>query len=415
MTRPWMRPRLMSNAFAALLAALLATPTPAHAGLVEAGLITEQSTRMIPRETGESLPAWSPTRSGLFSTPPGTLRTNLARSREIATGRGSLGGGSAATATRAARPVSGAPGTVAGLVYERGTKTPVANVQITLVSTEIEYVETTLTARTDSAGYYEFARVEPGLWRLSIRRDGLPMTWAVPLFAPALSVAKQEKIAVPAFALGKQACVEGRAVWSDGYTLFDAPVTVIPADPALGAAGGSLNGIGDFRVCEAPEDSAMVWMHLRDGRSLGRATRLVAGAKTRVDFTPDPIEKMEGSPLRVLSVLADGTPVARAQIVVVGRRFEQGARPALVFVREETSDAEGVAEFKVPFGNYDVLVMNPREGQTGSTRMEVNIDQTGRLQPLRIELRGKSTAAERAAMKRALLVRAETSLVVWKP
>ena len=27
-------------------------------------------------------------------------------------------------------------------------------------------------------------------------------------------------------------------------------------------------GLGDFDVCNAPEDSVMVWMHLRDGRSL---------------------------------------------------------------------------------------------------------------------------------------------------
>ena len=78
-------------------------------------------------------------------------------------------------------------------------------------------------------------------------------------------------------------------------------------------------------------------------------------------------------------MLSDGTPVPRAQIIVVGRRFEQGPRPALVFVREEASDAVGVAEFKVPFGNYEVLVMNPRQGQTGSQRMVVDIDQTGNI------------------------------------
>jgi len=166
-------------------------------------------------------------------------------------------------------------------------------------------------------------------------------------------------------------------------------------------------------VCEAPEDSVMVWMHLRDGRSLGRATRLVAGTRPRIDFTPDPIEKMEGSPLRVLPVLADGTPVPRAQIVVVGRRFEQDPRPALGFVREEASDADGVAEFKVPFGNYEVLVMNPRQGQTGSARMVVDVDQTGRIQPLRVVLTGAKSDDERAALKRSLLLRAEQSLLVW--
>ena len=405
MTRPWIHPRLApALAFAGAVLTGIAATAPAQAGLIETSMITEQSARTT-GAAALSAPAWSPTYGGALPTPPASTP-----SPSVIRGRGRR---APEPPPRVARPASGAPGTVAGLVYERGSKAPIANVTVTLVSTEPEYVETTLAARTDSAGYYEFAAVEPGLWRLSIPRDGLPMTWAVPRLAPALSMAKKEKIAIPPFELGKQACVGGRAAWSDGYTLFDAPITVIPATPGLGASGGMLNGIGDYDVCEAPEDSVMVWMHLRDGRSLGRSARLVAGTKPRVDFTPDPIEKMEGSPLRVLPVLADGTPVPRAQIVVVGRRFEQGPRPALVFVREEASDADGVAEFKVPFGNYEVLVMNPRQGQTGSARMVVDVDQTGRIQPLRVVLTGAKNADERAALKRSLLVRAEQSLLVW--
>ena len=55
---------------------------------------------------------------------------------------------------------------------------------------------TALLARTDSAGYYEFAAVPPGLWQVSIPRDGLDLTWAVPRTAPRLSVAKREKVAI---------------------------------------------------------------------------------------------------------------------------------------------------------------------------------------------------------------------------
>jgi hypothetical protein len=84
-----------------------------------------------------------------------------------------------------------------------------------------------------------------------------------------------------------------------------------------------------------------------------------------------------------------------------------------VFVREETTDPDGVAEFKVPFGVYDVLVMNPREGQTGSRNMVVDLDQTGTIAPLRIDLAGRTTAEERAELKRGLLERARKSLVVW--
>jgi hypothetical protein len=67
----------------------------------------------------------------------------------------------------------------------------------------------------------------------------------------------------------------------------------------------------------------------------------------------------------------------------------------------------------VPFGNYEVLVMNPRQGQTGAARMVVDVDQTGSIQPLRVVLTGARGADERAALKRSLLERAEQSLLVW--
>jgi hypothetical protein len=115
----------------------------------------------------------------------------------------------------------------------------------------------------------------------------------------------------------------------------------------------------------------------------------------------------------VLPVLNGGIPVPRAQITVVGRRFEQGERPALVYVRQETADGDGVAEFRVPFGVYEVLVVNPREGQTGRVeRMVVNTTQVG-AQPLEVVLRGSATAVEQAGLRANLLDRAETYLYVW--
>ena len=174
-----------------------------------------------------------------------------------------------------------------------------------------------------------------------------------------------------------------------------------------------MNGVGDFDLCGAPEDSVMVWMHLRDGRSIGRATRLSAAAEKAIKFNPDPIERMEGVTLRVQPVLNGGIPVPRAQVTVVGRRFEQGDRPALVYVRQETADQDGVVEFRVPFGVYEVLVMNPREGQTGRvSRLIVHEDQKG-VQPLEVVLRGQSTQAEQRTLRAELLNRAETYLYVW--
>ena len=92
----------------------------------------------------------------------------------------------------------------------------------------------------------------------------------------------------------------------------------------------------------------------------------------------------------------------------------RGAIPALVFVREQVTDADGIAEFKVPVGIYEVLSINPREGQTGRvSRMIVDKNQDG-AQPLRVELRGTTTAYERARMRSDLLNRAETYLYVWQ-
>ncbi|MEP7028347.1 MAG: hypothetical protein ABI960_07120, partial [Candidatus Eisenbacteria bacterium] len=310
-------------------------------------------------------------------------------------------------------PKSGAPGRVAGLVYENRTRRPIAGVIVRMVSTEPEYEVERIDARTDSAGYYEFARVEPGSWRLGIVSDRLPARYAPPRSSRLVTVSKRDSIAVPAFELRPTACVRGHAAWSDGYVLDEAAVTIAPYDSTQFSATARMDGLGDFHACNAPEDSVMVWMHLRDGRSYGRSVRLDNGAERRVEFKPDPLERMEGCLLRVLPVLNDGTPVPRAQVTMVGRRFEQGDRPALVFVREQVADADGVAEFHVPFGVFEILVANPREGQTGRVeRMVVDADQVG-AQPLRIELHGTTTVAERARMRSELLDRAETYLYVW--
>jgi hypothetical protein len=286
-------------------------------------------------------------------------------------------------------------------------------VLVRLVSTDPAWQVEKLDARTDSAGYYEFARVDPGPWRLGLVADAVPPAFVPLRVTRAIAMAKKDSLAADPFVLRRAACVHGHAGWSDGYVLFDAPLTVAPLDTTLGATSALMNGIGDFRACGAPEDSVMVWMHLRDGRSLGHTARLASGDDASVGFTPDPLEKMPGCTLRVLPVLNDGSKVERAAITVVGRRFEQGATPALVYVRDERADADGIAEFRVPFGVYELLVTNPRTGETGRvSHMVVNTDQPG-AQALRVELRDPVSVAERARMRADLLDRAETYLYVW--
>lgn len=414
-----MTPRTIANG-AFLLTAMLASPHPASAqAMIEAAGITSQVSTVARPEWAtddESAPAtrfvkgagiadgsWFRAigvQPGVFSSlgkgyvPPGTVKESAPRPRP-------------------ARPKSSTPGRVAGLVYETGTRKPLAGVVMRMMSTEPQWAIERIEARTDSAGYYEFARVEPGAWVLGVVSDKLSTRYAPPRAPRAVTVAKRDSIAAAPFALHRTACLNGHAGWSDGYVLYDAPLTVAPYDSTQYSATTSMNGVGDFKLCGAPEDSVMVWMHLRDGRSLGRTTRLSTLAERTVLFKPDPLERMEGVILRVLPRLNVGTPVPRAQITVVGRRFEQGDRPALVYVRQETADGDGVAEFRVPFGVYEVLVSNPREGQNGRIeKMVVDASQKGP-QPLEVILRGTSKPAEQARMRTDLLNRAETYLYVW--
>jgi hypothetical protein len=399
-----------------LLAALLPAGASAQ-GMIEAGTITSQSATVERPDwaKGDDTPAIR------FIKGAGIADGSWFRSIGSQPGAfSSLGGPPQATPGRVAvapprpaRPKSKEPGRVGGLVYENGTRAPLAGVIVRMVSTEPQWAVERLEARTDSAGYYEFPRVDPGAWKLGIVSDRLSTRYAPPRAPRSLTVAKRDSIAALPFVLHRTACVKGHAGWSDGYVLYDAPLTVAPYDSMLFSATTTMNGVGDFSLCGAPEDSVMVWMHLRDGRSLGYTTRLSTLADQSVKFTPDPLDRMEGCTLRVLPQLNGGVPVPRAQVTVVGRRFEQGDRPALVYVRQETADADGVVEFRVPFGVYEVLAINPREGETGRvSRMVVSADQKG-VQPLEIVLRGSSTPAQQRQLRADLLDRAETYLYVW--
>jgi hypothetical protein len=408
--------RFTAALVAPVLALLLLAAAPrAHAQAgIEASQLTRQSTGAVrgPEWAGdEDRPAARFRGRGLFGG-PGLEPGQFTRYGLLG---GSTGGarGAIEQPVRRKRPPSGAPGVVAGLVYERDGQKPVAGVIVVLASTEPEYEPERREARTDAAGYYEFADVEPGRWEVAVAPDRLAPSYAALRAGPIVTVARRARVAVPPLELARTACASGHAVWSDGYVLYDAPITVAPYDTTLFSGGAMLDGVGDFRLCGAPEDSVMVWMHLRDGRSLGHAVRLSAGGERRVEFRAEPLDRMAGVTLRVLPVLNDGRPVPRAKVTVVGRRFEQADRPALVYVREQSADADGVAEFRVPIGVYWVLVTNPREGAWGRVdRLVVDTSPDG-VQPLRVELHGAATARERAAMRSTLLDHAETFLYVW--
>ena len=399
-----------------LLLAVLA-PHASAQGMIEAGAITSQSTTVTRPDWAKGEDSAPATR---FIQGAGIADGSWFRAMGLEAGAFSSIGRNTGQPQRAitaapkpARPKSREPGRVAGLVYEQGTKAPLAGVTVRLVSTEPQWAVERLEARTDKAGYYEFPRVDPGAWLLGVVGDRLSTRYAPPRAPRPVTVGKRDSLAALPFALPRTACVKGHAGWSDGYVLYDAPLTVAPYDSGQFSRTTTMNGVGDFDLCGAPEDSVMVWMHLRDGRSIGRATRLTSAAERTVAFRPDPIERMEGVTLKVLPVLNGGIPVRGAQVTVVGRRFEQGDRPALVYVRQETADQDGAVEFRVPFGVYEVLVVNPREGETGRvSRLIINENQRG-VHPLEVVLRGTSTPLEQRQMRAELLDRAETYLYVW--
>jgi hypothetical protein len=408
------------------IAVLVAQPRDAHAQAgVEAARLTQSSTENAPQPGPDWAKSDTPRPASRFRGQQsyglmgylhsegyaGSVGAGLPYGNKPRFGTGS--GGYDAPPPLPARKKSGAPGVVAGLVYQRADKLPVGGVTLNLISTETTFARETLVARTDSAGYYEFKAVEPGRWYLAVVADRLNPKWAPVRTGAIVTVAKKQQVAAPAIVVTPTSCTQGHTAWSDGYTLYDAPITVAPYDTTLLSVSGLANGVGDFSVCGAATDSVMVWMHLRDGRSLGRTTRLSPGAPIRVDFVADPLERMEGTVLHITTVANDGRPIPKARVTVVGRHFEQGARPALVFVREEATDRDGALDLHVPWGVYDILAVNGRDGQSGTvSRMVVNQD-VKETQPLKIELRGTFTPAELAAKRELLLDRAETMLYVW--
>jgi hypothetical protein len=112
-------------------------------------------------------------------------------------------------------------------------------------------------------------------------------------------------------------------------------------------------------------------------------------------------------------VTEDGQNVGFAEVVVLGRRPAQGDRPALVYLKGETADRQGLADFELPVGAYEVLVMNPREGQWGRQKgLEITPVAPAQLTH-EIVVKGTSTEAQREDLRAGLYDRADWLLYVW--
>jgi hypothetical protein len=324
-------------------------------------------------------------------------------------------GRAAAPATAPALPPrqpSGKSARLAGTVAERTAGAAVADVVVSLTSAEPEFAVETLLARTDSAGRYAFPAVEPGRWSLGVVQDRLPAAYAA---GPArlVSVAPRDSLTLPPLLLDRTACVRGRVVWADGYVFSEGAVQVAPADTAKAVAQGRLDGVGDYEICSAPAGSAMVWLLLHDGRRLGLPTQLDTAHPASLDFRPEPLADLRGSVLHVEARTADGQTVGKAQVVAVGRKLPVGGEPMTVYAREAVADAGGVTDLHLPYGTYEILVMNPREGQYGRVEQFVIAPGVPPEVTHVVTVRDSSTAEQRQGWRRVLLERADRFQRWW--
>jgi hypothetical protein len=284
---------------------------------------------------------------------------------------------------------------------------------VSLTSTEPEFAVETHLARTDSTGRFAFPAVEPGRWSLAVPRDRLDPAFAGP--APrAVAVAPRDTLTLPLVLLDRAACVRGQVVWSDGYVFSsEGMVQVTPADTGRAVAEGRLDGVGNYEVCAVGAGPAMVWLVLRDGRRLGLQVRLDPAQPAVAAFRPEPLEAISGSLVHVEARTAAGQPVGKAVVVAVGRKLPVGTEPMVVFAREVVADAGGVADLRLPYGTYEILVMNPREGQHGRREQFVVARGAPTEVTHTITVFDTSTAAEREQWRLRLLERADRFQRWW--
>ncbi len=85
----------------------------------------------------------------------------------------------------------------------------------------------------------------------------------------------------------------------------------------------------------------------------------------------------------------------------------------MVFVREAVTDHAGGADFRLPYGVYDLLVSNPRQGQYARVERLVSARSAPPEMSREVVVRGTSTDAQRAAWRAELLQRAEHWQRLW--
>jgi hypothetical protein len=311
------------------------------------------------------------------------------------------------------RPRSGAPGKVSGRVLDRATGQPLAGVAMLLVSTEPEYQVEILDATTDSSGSYRFPKVEPGRWTVGVDPVNLDPSYAPRRPKGVLTLEKRQSVTAEDILLLYAGCISGEVRWPDGHRVTEGDVTVAPLDTTLYAIAAELDEQGRYSFCAAPPGSAMVWLDLHDGRQIGQVSHLAVNDTLHFDFAPDSWEQMKATQLWIQVVTEGGLGVGFAEVVIFGRRPAHGDRSAMVFYRGETADRQGLAEFYVPVGAYDILAMNPREGEWArQSGIQVTPVAPPRLTH-DIVVTGTSTAAEREEWSKWMYRRAEWLLYSW--
>jgi protocatechuate 3,4-dioxygenase beta subunit len=328
------------------------------------------------------------------------------------TGDAVVRGGGARQATLPRRPRSGAPGEVSGrLVDETGA--PVAGIAVGLLSTDARYAPEFLEAMSDSTGRFRFTKVEPGPWEVRFDPAKLPARYAPRRAAVALSVSRSERKQLSDLVFLPGACALGSVRWTGGPPALETEIFFAPADTAFFSITGRIDGEGVYRLCGIPAGPVHAWSDLGDGRWLGRPLQLKPGTETEFDLTAEPSSRLSGTSVWFDARTEDGRPIAFAEIVVFGVREATDAQPHLVYLRGAVADRVGAAEFLLPYGTYEVLAINPREGEWTRTQGLVIDASTGARRDQQLVLASTSTASQRADWVHSLRLRAEESLYLW--
>jgi len=156
-----------------------------------------------------------------------------------------------------------AAGGVTGRVLDAATKQPVAGAQVSLMpeGRPPSGPFAPPTAETDAKGVYRFTNLDPGRYRIMVRRAGYAVQDLPPARPPVVQAVAGQAQTAPDLLLNRGGVIAGRVMDPTGQPLVEARVTAMRQMPAgRGGArnlmpvgsGAQTNDLGEFRLYGLP-------------------------------------------------------------------------------------------------------------------------------------------------------------------